>query len=158
VVRGLVTFLLAIFAYLVFIRWAALPRRFLFLLVMAVFGALTFFFIRRLGDSVNEYVHYPQYATLVCLWYWALSQRRSVRRGLSVVLSRPLPTAATVSSVLGILEESCQYFIPGRVFDLQDILLNLMGVCLGLMLIWTLGGEVSAGLPLATSHLDGSHV
>ncbi|MFH1070102.1 MAG: VanZ family protein [Candidatus Glassbacteria bacterium] len=152
VVRGLVTYLLAIFAYLIFIRWAELPRRFLFLLVLAVFGVLTFFFISRLGDSVNEYVHYPQYATLVCLWYPALSQRRSARGRLSAVLRRPLPAAAIVSSVFGILEEGSQYFLPGRVFDLQDILLNLMGVWLGLMVIWTLAGDGSSGLRPATSH------
>ena len=139
IVRGLVIFLSSVFTFLVFIRWSELPRRFLFLLLLGIFGALTAWFVTRLGDSVNEYVHYPQYATLVCLWYAAFSSRERAKGG------RPagqgvIAAAGSISALLGCLEEGWQHFLPGRVFDVQDILLNLMGVWLGLMLIWAMAG------------------
>ena len=143
IVKALVVYLAAVFVFLVYIKFSFLRRKLLFLATQAVFSAATVFFISRLGDSVNEYVHYPQYTALVVLWYAAL-RSRSLHGGSlprffhSRVLqgNKPLAAALLVSLILGTMEEGFQHFLPNRVFDFQDILLNFMGVWLGGLIIW----------------------
>lgn len=52
-----------------------------------------------------------------------------------------MPRAAICSAAVGILDESVQNFVPGRVFDTRDMLLNAVGallgaVCLGIGMLW----------------------
>jgi len=143
IVKALVVYLAAAFAFMIYIKFAFMRRKLLFLATLAVFTAATAFFISRLGDSVNEYVHYPQYAALVILWYtafrsWALHGGSLPRFLQSRVLSgnKPLAAALVISLILGSMEEGFQHFLPTRVFDFQDILLNFMGVWLGGLIIW----------------------
>ena len=143
IVKALVAYLAAVFVFLIYIKFVFLRRKLLFLATLAVFTAATVFFIIRLGDSVNEYVHYPQYATLVILWYaafkgWALHGGSLPRFFQSEVLAgnKPMAAALLVSLILGTMEEGFQHFLPTRVFDFQDILLNFMGVWLGGLIIW----------------------
>ena len=143
IVKALVAYLAAVFVFLIYIKFVFLRRKLLFLATLAVFTAATVFFIIRLGDSVNEYVHYPQYATLVILWYaafksWALYGGSLPRFFQSEVLAgnKPMAAALLVSLILGTMEEGFQHFLPTRVFDFQDILLNFMGVWLGGLIIW----------------------
>ena len=143
IVKALVAFLAAVFVFLIYIKFVFLQRKLLFLATLAVFTAATVFFVIRLGDSVNEYVHYPQYATLVILWYaafrsWTLHIGSLPRFFQSRLLqgNKPLAAAILISLILGIIEEGFQHFLPSRVFDFQDILLNFMGVWLGGLIIW----------------------
>ena len=139
IVKGLVTFLAVVFAYIAFIKWPSLKNRWLFLLNLALFSAATWHFISRLGDSVNEYIHYPQYGTLVILWYVFL--KKTINDGVKIPLrlpgrfSGPGVPAVVVAGLLGICEEASQFLIPLRVFDLQDILLNFMGIWFGVLII-----------------------
>jgi len=143
IVKALVVYIATVFIFVVYIKFSFLRRKLLFLATLAVFSAATVFFISRLGDSVNEYVHYPQYATLVVLWYAALRSRTLHGGALprffhSRVLAgnKPLAAALVISLILGTMEEGFQHFLPNRVFDFQDILLNFMGVWLGGLIIW----------------------
>lgn len=143
VVKALVIYLAAVFVFVIYIKLGSLRRKWLFLATLVFFVAATVFFFRRLGDSVNEYVHYPQYATLVVLWYAAFKSWASYRGALPLLFqgrmfpgNKPLAAALLVSGILGIMEEGFQHFLPTRVFDFQDILLNFMGVWFGGLIIW----------------------
>ena len=144
IVRGVVIFLAALLLYIVYIRWPLVPRRGIFLLQLLPFVAVTAWFFGRLGESVNEYIHYPQYATCVLLWHTALNRMGRDWKKLQTELARrlqgsgPLKFTVALSALLGIAEEGYQYIAPRRAFDLQDIALNMMGVWLGVMLVWIL--------------------
>ncbi|MBW7995408.1 MAG: VanZ family protein [Candidatus Glassbacteria bacterium] len=143
IVRGLVIFLAAVLIYIVFIRFTLIPRRGLFLLQLVPFIGVTAWFVSRLGESVNEYVHYPQYAACVLVWFAALTRLRCETGHSGGFAARligkagPLGGALAISVLLGFAEEGYQYFAPRRTFDVQDILLNVMGVWLGAIIIWT---------------------
>lgn len=142
VVRGLILFIGATILFVLFVQWPSMPRRALFLGQLMPFAALSALLLGRLGDSVNEYIHYPQYATCVVVWFLAFS--RSGQTGALSGLRRkfgPLIPALAVSVMLGLAEEGYQYFAPRRRFDLQDIALNLMGVWLGAILVWIFSGS-----------------
>ncbi len=141
IVRGIVTFMAAVLVYVVYIRWPLVARRKLFLLQLLPFAAASAWFFSRLGESVNEYIHYPQYATCVLLWHAALSRFFCgipvKKTGLSSRFG-PLGLALVISALLGLAEEGFQYLAPRRAFDFQDIALNLMGVWLGGMIVWVI--------------------
>lgn len=120
-------------------RWAGMKHRLLFLAAALLYVGPTARLIAHIGGSVNEYVHFPQYATLTLLWYYSLRGGR--RQGESGLQRKPLVLAASLSALTGLIEESSQIFIPLRVFDWQDVYLNLMGVILGLLLIWAFDGR-----------------
>lgn len=158
IIRGLVTFMAAVLMFVVFIRWPFVPRKKLFLLQALPFIAATIWFFGRLGESVNEYIHYPQYATCVLVWFAALSRvtggKQLLRTGMlkrRIDRIGPLGLALTVSALLGLAEEGFQYLAPRRTFDLQDIALNLMGVWLGGMIVWIIhdqDNDATAGNPI----------
>jgi len=156
IVKGLITYLAAIFVFITFIKWPSLKRKWHFLISLVLFSAATAHFISRLGDSVNEYVHYPQYGTLVILWYVFL--KKAIKDGVKIPprlpgrSAGPGVPAVIIAGLLGICEEGSQYFIPLRVFDIQDILLNFMGVWFGVLIIRlferdSLFGEAVRGTP-----------
>ncbi len=160
IIRGIVTFMAAVLVYIVFIRWPNVAHKKLFLLQLLPFIGSTAWFLGQLGDSVNEYIHYPQYATCMLLWFAALSRLAEKNPPGASVFSRllvrpgPLVMALTISALLGLAEEGFQYLAPRRAFDFQDIALNLMGVWLGGMIVWVVrenasgqnGRESPAGL------------
>ena len=112
-------------------RWTIMQGKWTFLLGAGVYSAAAAYILSGLGDSVNEYVHFPEYAALTVLWYVTFRRMRTAHD------KRRTAGLATVLSVLtGVLEESAQAVIPLRVFDPRDILLNVMGVFLGLLLVW----------------------
>jgi len=149
IVKSFVAYLAVVFVFLIYIKLVFMPRRRLFLATLCIFSVITAILVKKLGDSVNEYVHYPQYATLVVLWYialksWAAQGGVFPRVFQSQIFpgNKPLAAALLVSGILGILEEGYQHFLPTRVFDFQDILLNFMGVWLGGLLIWLFESSV----------------
>jgi len=146
-VKALVAYLATVLIFVIYIKWFSLRKRWLFLAVCALYCGFLVYFLARLGDSVNEYVHFPEYAVLVLLWNAAL-KRLSPPSGLPLgyPFNRVWITALAVSAILGVLEESYQLILPQRVFDFQDILLNFMGVWLGGLLIWVFeGGKETTG-------------
>lgn len=148
IVRGLVIFIATALAFIAFVRFPRIPNRALFIAQLAPFAAISAYFIARLEDSVNEYVHYPQYAVLALLWYVALEHLEPdltpPRGWFSRTLKRrgPLAMAVAISLLLGFCEEGWQYFAPRRSFDIQDLLLNGMGVWLGAIVVWTVRDEI----------------
>ena len=143
IVRGVVVFMAALITFVFYISWRSIPRRRLFVKQLLLFAFLSWRLLGQLGDSVNEYIHYPQYATCVLLWHAALKRISGAADSVPVFSTlvrrhSPLAAAIAISLLLGIAEESYQYFAPRRRFDIMDIALNIMGVWLGAILVWIL--------------------
>lgn len=80
-----------------------------------------------LADKVN---HFAAYALLSVLMCWGIWQTKKVfeRKVLLAVL--------IISSTYGILMEIMQYlFFPNRYFDYGDMLANILGSILGIIII-----------------------
>lgn len=109
---------------------------------------------RSLGEPVVR-IHIAQYALLSVLVFWAM---RGEREGWTFCL-----WAALVTAELGYADESLQGLLPSRIYDLQDIFLDIRAAILGqaaVLLVlrpWERGGRaarpsgarVRAALPAA---------
>ena len=78
----------------------------------------------------DKLVHFFTHLGFTVLGYWALR-----RYWTSVRASRSLWLAGAASLLLGLLDESQQYFVGGREFDLFDIAANLCGTATGMLLL-----------------------
>lgn len=98
---------------------------------LATIGVMLIF---RLGAA--ERSHLMEYGILAIFIYKALSERLGVERSFLTVGI----LAFLITSLLGILDEGIQIFIPQRVFDPEDILFNMlaafMAVAGSLILHW----------------------
>lgn len=76
----------------------------------------------------DKWVHIGMFALLVFLWCWALSKKNLESPGLKIIFLR----IAVAAIVYGILMEFVQrYFIPGRSFDITDMIADSVGASLG---------------------------
>lgn len=91
-------------------------------LLIAGTGAALYLFAQHLVILGSEYVHYPEYAALFILLFWATRGQILWALGLSIAA--------------GTFDEAIQAFIPKRVVDINDILLNIAGSLIGLILVW----------------------
>ena len=78
-----------------------------------------------LNPTVQNLLHIPQFGLLVFLWIITLRPWLYKERLCLVI-------AFIISVSYGLLDEVHQYFIPGRVMSLTDILLNFTGVILAI--------------------------
>lgn len=148
-------FLSVILLFVVFIKWLYLPHKWRFLGLGAAFSGITALLLVHLGDSVNEYIHFPEYAACVLIWYAAFDcrQRHGQRAETSlkacplvhILAGSALCQAIGVGLLLGVAEELYQAYLPQRVYDFYDILLNFMGVWLGGMLVWIFRAKKDPG-------------
>jgi VanZ family protein len=76
----------------------------------------------------DKWVHIGMFALLVFLWCWALSKRKGTFPGLKIFFLR-----ITVAAIVyGILMEFVQrYFVPGRSFDVTDMIADAVGAFIG---------------------------
>jgi hypothetical protein len=95
--------------------------------------AVVLFLFSRLWSSI-ERSHLLEFGVLSVFTYEALVERW---RGLRSVAAAAL-AAILMTSVIGVMDEGLQVFLPQRVFDLQDILFNMLAAV----------GAVSATLAL----------
>jgi hypothetical protein len=96
-------------------------------LLLAVGGAAAYFAAFRTGNAEVDAVeafHFLEYGALAFLFYRACQQYSDAR---CVVL----PLLAGL--VVGILDETLQWFIPSRVGELHDVALDLAAVGFGLL-------------------------
>jgi hypothetical protein len=70
-----------------------------------------------------ERIHFVKYGLLTTLLYFSQSPKSFWRQ---------LSLAALLAASIGTLDECMQYFVPRRVFDLRDIVLNLTGTGVGI--------------------------
>lgn len=94
-----------------------------FLLVLLLAAAVSEFSI----VAPIERVHFLKYGSLSFFLFFSCYSQRAPR-------ARLLARTLGIAMAAGILEECAQHFLPGRVFDLRDISLNLSGAILGALL------------------------
>jgi len=80
------------------------------------------------GGNIPEWAHvvghFAEYAALAALWIWALGP---------LVGSRAWPVAAAIALAFAISDEIHQSFVPGRVSDGFDVLVDSLGVWAALL-------------------------
>ncbi|MEZ4526360.1 MAG: VanZ family protein [Desulfobacterales bacterium] len=85
--------------------------------------SLSFRFLAELKPQWQNLLHIPVYMLLAFLWLHCV--RSPYERSMAVFL---------YANGYGIFNELVQMMIPGRFFSLLDMLLNSLGVLLGIML------------------------
>jgi len=104
-----------------------------------------------------EFTHYPEYAILSMLIINALEKNKDsssgrnsagkrgggIRRSIgkkgnikSRIIKNPYFLSALLTGIIGTVDEIYQHFLPHRFFTWYDILLNIGGGILGLLIYW----------------------
>ena len=83
-----------------------------------------FVFVVHLNLILHNLLHIPLYGILQILWLRSLT--RIGKKGFALI---SISFGITIS--YGIFDEFHQMFIPGRYGSLSDILLNVIGACIG---------------------------
>lgn len=82
--------------------------------------------------SFDTIAHFGFFGIMVFLMIIGFSKQYSFH----FLRIRAIPVALTVSIVYGVLIEGLQHFIPGRFFELSDILANSLGCFVGVGLFY----------------------
>ena len=138
--------------------------RFGLLLVSVVFGASYMWAVATPYAEVNavERVHFAEYGLIAFLFYRASLSRRLVRRSLGEGGSRGEGGRADPSIIVmpllagfmtGTLDEWLQWFIPVRVGETHDVLLNLVSIACGLLFALALQPPASFTMRLAPASI-----
>ena len=93
-------------------------------------GLLAVYFMVGLRMALEtERSHLIEYSVLAIFIFAALSERRA--RGRRV----PYPAMLSIvaASLVGVLDELLQILVPGRVFDLEDILFNSLAAVIAVL-------------------------
>ncbi|MGE0083146.1 MAG: VanZ family protein [Desulfococcaceae bacterium] len=101
----------------------------LLLLVLSLIPSdqsLPFKYRFHLNPELQNLGHIPAYMILGFLWLHFIEKQKIVRNTAFYVFAS--------ASGYGIVNELLQVFVPGRFFSVLDILFNVMGVLLGIML------------------------
>ena len=128
--------------------------RFALLLVALVFGGSYMWATGTPYPEVNavERVHFVEYGLIAFLFYRASLPRRSLGEGgtgdPSIIV---LPLLA--GFMVGTLDEWLQWFIPVRVGEYHDVLLNLVSIACGLMFALALQPPASFTMRLSTASI-----
>ncbi|MCX7671012.1 MAG: VanZ family protein [Anaerolineae bacterium] len=88
--------------------------------------------------------HLVAYGILAVLLWWALRGTRS---------TTPATWALVITMLYGVSDELHQYFVPGRTTTVDDLLVDLIGASLGLLLVsWVRMRRLRAGLTGYAGH------
>ena len=87
-------------------------------------------FVMSIEPGLQNLLHLPLFGLLACLWLSLLS-RSGIPRWSAFVLS------GLFATIYGCLDEYHQTFVAGRYGSLGDLLLDMGGALLGLLLMWT---------------------
>lgn len=75
----------------------------------------------------EERTHIIEYGVFAVLVHQALLERKRHQQGIHSTL-----LAFLIATMAGILDEVAQAFIPGRIFDIRDILFNTLAGCMAI--------------------------
>jgi hypothetical protein len=85
-------------------------------------GIAAVYLLLMLRLTLPERSHLMEYGVLASFIYAALTERRRQGRRVSV----PSVFAFLATSLIGVLDEGIQFLLPSRVFELQDIVFNVL--------------------------------
>jgi len=121
-----------------------------FLFSVVCIFALSFLIYKWLPNPY-EFTHFPEYAVLSILIFSALSKekKREAEQGSlqgkkitkkikPLILRNPYFASGAITGLVGTADEIYQYFLPKRAFTWYDILLNILGGILGLLIVWVM--------------------
>lgn len=114
------------------------PRtsRYELVVILGILAVYTMF-VFRLGAP--ERSHLIEYSVLAVFIHRALAERARHRKPSLA----PALMAVILASLVGMLDEGIQFFLPNRVFDFQDVFFNVMasGMAVGAssLLLWIRG-------------------
>ena len=101
------------------------------------------FILYRFIPNPYEFTHLPEYAILSILIVWTLDKKKLKRtdakkeKNIRLTISKnPYFLSAIITGLIGAVDEIYQYFLPNRYFTWYDILLNIFGGILGLLIFW----------------------
>ena len=80
--------------------------------------------LAQIEPEIQNLLHIPLFGFLFVLWFAAFAN-------FNIKTNHNLLLTAAISITYGIFDECHQYFVPGRVLSLFDLLLNVTGVALG---------------------------
>lgn len=89
----------------------------------------------RMTAPPEERTHLMEYGVVAVFVYEALTERASQGRHVPI----PALLAALTTSLLGVLDECIQAFLPSRVFDPIDILFNVLAAVIAVVAMVALG-------------------
>jgi len=90
------------------------------------------FVIYQFLPNPYEFTHLPEYAVLSALLINAMGKKERK----SSVVRNPYLLSASITGVIGIIDEIYQYFLPKRYFTIYDIFLNILGGIVGVLVFW----------------------
>ena len=79
-----------------------------------------------ISPTMQNALHVPAYAALAWAWRWALAAW--LRSSSAMVMS-----AGVISAAYGVFDEWHQSFVPGRYASFTDVVLDAVGVGLGIV-------------------------
>lgn len=100
-----------------------------------VLGIAVVYFLVFLRMTMPERSHLMEYSVVAVLIYEALTERRSQGRRVPV----PALLAILGTSLVGVLDECIQLFLPSRVFDPTDMLFNALAAIMAVLGMVMLG-------------------
>jgi VanZ family protein len=95
--------------------------------------------LRAWDFVLRKLAHITEYGLLTALWFWALSP--SVRPPLRAALG----AAAAIALLYAGTDEYHQHFVRGRHAAVRDVLIDLAGITLAVLLIRRLGASRASG-------------
>lgn len=99
-----------------------------------IIGITAVFIMLLLRLNISERSHLLEYSVLAIFVHKALSERLKHRKKASQIKL----WAILITALIGILDESIQIFIPYRVFDVEDIVFNVLAVTMVIVAVWVL--------------------
>jgi hypothetical protein len=129
--RDLPYIIIKITAVMIIIRFLVLNKKHIFTgLALIIFTFYMFFLITQRLEFLAEKMHLIEYGILALVIYWSINKHQS---RISIHFK-----ILTIGFIAGSIDEIIQYFLPNRVGDIRDVLLNTASVVLGQLLIYSL--------------------
>ena len=95
-------------------------------LILGIVAVYVMFFL-RLG--LSERTHLMEYSVLAIFIHKALNERIGTKKGfISVAL-----ISFFITFIIGVIDEGLQFFLPNRVFDVEDIIFNRMAAAMAMV-------------------------
>lgn len=133
--QAAIGFLLSMFLMLLMVLVQALRKKRSQLELGVLFGVIAVYIMFIMRMSLPERTHLIEYSVVGALVFEALRERMQAENKTVV----PFLLAILISTLIGVIDECIQYFLPNRVFDFIDILFNFLSALASIIAMAFLG-------------------